>query len=546
MRYWVYQDSRILGPFNKEELSSVEGIHPTSLVCPDGQTGTKEMDWVQLDNIEELGVVFGAAADRAHQVGSLVGSFDQFAKEAHASLEKIGTSENWMESIQSDPRLSDLWGSMPGDIGPEKNWELHQNADLESRFAQLQAKLEIQERRQNEILDRLGEKDKQLADKDKTINELRAKLDSGTASAPFSQTPQAEDAAPPTVEMVPFEDDMEVPAPVSRHEPVESGDAVSTESLSEPISDLDAPMILDETDAAAAPPLEEAPAPAFDGIPGLEETPALDAAPSLEEVPAVEAIASLEEAPTMDDAPALDVAPGLEDVPVMEEPVAQAPAVDELGIPEATPLKSVSEMPSVEEFTPPPPDEAQELLPPAGDFPAMDASPDVPSQEMPSLEAPPLDAPPLDAPPLDMPMLDAAPLDAPPLEAPPLEDALGPAVMGGDAPPFQMSTATPETIDLSAPAAEPIMAENVVPPAGDDPFAAPKTLMMGGSPTPMPAIGDAPPELVGGMPPGMEGPPGSTPMPIPLGEAEPGVVGTPPPTPMPSMGQPDLPQTVMA
>ena len=630
MRYWVYQDSRILGPFDKEELRSVEGLHEASLVCTQGQSGTQEMDWVALESVEDLSSVFGASAEVAQQTASAAGSFDQFSNEAHASVDNIGASENWMESIQKDPRLSDLWGGMPEGVGPEKNWELHQGSDLDSRLTEMQAKLDANERRQNEILDRLGEKDRELVEKNKMIADLRAKLGGGGAetfeattspSVPEAVAPSVSEAAtPPAPEIVPFGDDLEVPEQVSRHEPVESGDAVSDAPLAEPpAGDIDAPLILDEPEMPnivetpepeaeeSAPISEEASA-----FPTFDDAPALDAAPGVEETvaPALDAAPALEEGV----GGALDAVPGLDAFPTMDEPVAQAPAVDEFGIPEATPLKSVSEMPSVEEFTPPTPDETGDIgvgvaLGAAGvalgaaaalgaqEAPPLDAPPlDAPPLDAPPLDAPPLDAPPLDAPPLDAPPLDASPLDAPPLgapsldappleeggdlppmpafgdapaldegapplEPPPLEDALGPAV-GGDAPTLTMPSSTPETIDLSAPVGMAVSAEDTVPPAGDDPFAAPKTMMMGGAPTPAPADGadpgagfnltpppmpvasDAGGDLVGGMPPGMEGPPGSTPMPIALGEGE-APMGTPPPTPMPSMGQPDLPQTVM-
>ncbi len=585
MRYWVYQDSRILGPFGKEELRSVEGLDQASLVCPDNNTGTRELDWVPLENIEDLSSVFGPAKETQQQTAIAAGNFDEFSQQAHASLEKIGSGENWMEAIQRDPRLSDLWGAMPEDIGPEKNWELQQNSAFENRFTELQEKLDVQERRQNEILDRLGEKDRQLEEKDRTIAQLRAQLGGAEVAPPPppSSTTVESRVASGAPEMVPFGDDLDVPEPVSRFEPVESGDAVSDGPLMEP-DNMDAPgaptayVAPEENafpsmdDTVSEPPIDAAPA--MDSALGLEQAPALGTAPELESVPALDAVPGLEAAPALDavpgldEAPALDAIAGMEAFPSLDEPGAEAisesAAVDEFGVPEATPLKSVSEMPSVEEFLPPTPDEATDLAPPDLEMPPLEAPSDFPTLDVPPLDAPPLDVsglevpPPLDAPPLEG-GNDGPPMpifDAPPLEPPPLSEALGPPAGAGEALPLTMPSATPETIDLSAPAGEAVAPDNVAPPPGDDPFAAPKTMMMGGMPTPAlsagPGLNLTPPpapmdvgggDLVGGMPPGMEGPPGSTPMPIPLDEGN--ASGTPQLTPMPSMGQPDLPQTVM-
>ncbi|OIO11282.1 MAG: hypothetical protein AUJ52_02215 [Elusimicrobia bacterium CG1_02_63_36] len=545
MRYWVYQDSRILGPYGKEDLPTVEGLHAGSLVCPDNHSGTQEMDWAPLESYQELSAVFGTARETVAEAAAAVGSFDRFATEAHASLERIGTSENWMDTIQKDPRLSDLWGTLPEDLGPEKHWELRQSAGLENRLAELQAKLEVQESRQNEILDRLNEKDRLIADKDRRIAQLESRLRAGDADpAPMAFKSRVEPPArveremrsPAAPEIVPFADDMDAPEPVSRREPVESGDAVSEGPLEAPPIETDGPLILDE-------PVE------VPGIPNIVETPvesegAAFSAPVLEE-PVSEPLAA---------APALEAfpPPSSDPVPMMEDSVGVSEAVDALGIPEATPLKSVSEMPPPLEFEAPLPGEKDSSSPEvaAGGLALGTAGiAAFAEEEPPALEAPPLEAPELDAPLFDaadgppMPQFAVSGADDIPLEPPPGEKFSGPI-------------ATPETIDLSA-ASESVPIEQAQAPFGDDPFAAPKTMMMGGipgsapqemsggglnlTPPPMPAAGSDGGSGLGPMP---DYPMGATPEPIPLGEG--GMMGTPPPTPMPSMGQPDLPQTVMA
>ena len=67
MRYWVYQASRILGPFTREDIASVPGITEGSRVCGEGASGAKEADWQPLESVPELAetALTGGAAGAA-------------------------------------------------------------------------------------------------------------------------------------------------------------------------------------------------------------------------------------------------------------------------------------------------------------------------------------------------------------------------------------------------------------------------------------------------------------------------------------------------
>ncbi len=53
MKYFIFKDSRILGPFGLEDIRQSGELHPETLVCREG-AGHSEMDWKSLDEVPEL------------------------------------------------------------------------------------------------------------------------------------------------------------------------------------------------------------------------------------------------------------------------------------------------------------------------------------------------------------------------------------------------------------------------------------------------------------------------------------------------------------
>ncbi|MCM2304550.1 MAG: DUF4339 domain-containing protein, partial [Elusimicrobia bacterium] len=60
MKYWVYKESRILGPFDKEAVSGLPGLDAGTLVCagdPAGGSWTPAGELAELAGVPDGGVV---------------------------------------------------------------------------------------------------------------------------------------------------------------------------------------------------------------------------------------------------------------------------------------------------------------------------------------------------------------------------------------------------------------------------------------------------------------------------------------------------------
>jgi hypothetical protein len=496
MRYWVYQDARVQGPFSKEDLASVQGLDQDSLVCQaDSSGGAKEGDWTAMSDLSELadlyavesGVSLAPATDVPNEI------FSQFRKESEGVLDRIGYPEAWVSGVFEDPTMFDVHAGLGGAFGSDvaPNPESGRTAELESRLCELQDQIQEYEKKTNDILDALG-------GKDKTIETLKERLEAFESGA---EIPAKADAAASADVDVPPPSSIEPDEPILESSPAESEPLVQAEGR--------APMESEDAAPADVPePISETPAPIDDFVP-----------PAVEEVP-------LESAPPSENA---DADSELE-APALEE-IASEPEPD--GLPQTESLKATSSMPEGEEFVPPMPSEVSAdapLEPPPLEAPAADAP-----LEPPPLEAPAADAP-LEPPPLEAPAADA-PLEPPPLEAPAADVSLEPppavpaqpGAVQSEAPPLGQ----PKTMVFGQPGTPvPVELGGASEAPGQTPVQIPATAA-GPVPTEVPG-GDVPPMLPGQAP---------TPMPIPLGGA-----ATPMPgetTPMPAMGQPDIPQTVL-
>ncbi|MFH1725252.1 MAG: hypothetical protein ABII00_11615 [Elusimicrobiota bacterium] len=430
MRYWVYQDSRILGPFGAEEIASVPGLHGDSLVCGEGALGTKEQDWQPLQSVLEpaetsLGGAEGGGAPSASLAPGVVSeAFESFQDEAHAALESIGVSEEWAAEIQRDPRLSPLWGVLPGHLRSGAQSAERETRELEARLCELKDQLESNEKRQNEILDKLNEKDRLLAEKDRALENLRARVAEIEARPPGAAGAAASAAG---AAFIPG----------------------SQKGIVFPTSE--APKVADEARA-------ENPAPAGEAAP-FPESPIEGASPISDAFRAADEAATVPGPGTIDgparpeSVPELDI-PDIPDIHVPEAAPERAKAPAEAappegaetsppldtGVPEATALKSVSEMAAPLEFVPPVPDET--MLPPpeaagpmvAGEEAAGGPAVEAPLGGFPAPAAGADEAPPeLEAPPMAASEEYAGPAAQAPLAGVPIPEA-GEASSGPDLP----------------------------------------------------------------------------------------------------------------
>ncbi|MDQ7773886.1 MAG: hypothetical protein RDU13_10215 [Elusimicrobiales bacterium] len=54
MRYWIYTDNEVRGPFGARELASRPGFSGSSLVCPESSDGGQGAEWKEASNYPEI------------------------------------------------------------------------------------------------------------------------------------------------------------------------------------------------------------------------------------------------------------------------------------------------------------------------------------------------------------------------------------------------------------------------------------------------------------------------------------------------------------
>lgn len=438
----MFNDSRILGPYSREELAGIESVHGGTLVCQEGTSGVADGDWRALEAVPELAGLALAGAPAGGFSGSPYSdTFDV--------SDPVGGA--WPPPFADDPRFG-FWMQEEAEAG--------RTVEFAKTLAEMREQMARHERRQDEILDRLNAKDAELQARDRELSDLRSRLafyEAGGARPAAQPAPAVAKSAQPPVAA-------KAPAPAAK---------APAPTLPPPAQTPPPPPAAKAPEMPEMPPLaakapEAAPAPRLEMESALEASaPSLDVPLAAGEVEsparaAMRAARAAKKGLPPSSGPmeiALPEAAPAGDLPAFEPPLpAFEPAFD--GIPESEGLSPVSEVPPPLDFAPP---------------------------ELGGAEPPPLEPPPFSEPPL------ADPAAPPPLPA------------------------------FSDPAYQP-----QAQPQQPGQMAGHQTVIFGGglnlTPSPSP-LGPSPF--------------GSTPEPIPLGD--PGSMSTP----MPTMGQPDLPQTVM-
>ncbi|MDE2511705.1 MAG: hypothetical protein KGL74_11340, partial [Elusimicrobia bacterium] len=71
MKYWIFQNNQVLGPFEPNDMSQHPSFTAESLVCPEGRRGTSMGDWQRAGMVPDLSVALVKAA-QSHSVRSSV------------------------------------------------------------------------------------------------------------------------------------------------------------------------------------------------------------------------------------------------------------------------------------------------------------------------------------------------------------------------------------------------------------------------------------------------------------------------------------------
>jgi hypothetical protein len=187
MRYWVFRDSRILGPFSREDLALEPGVGPSTLVCPESGSGSSPSDWTSLSSVPELEGGSSVAVAEAPPGDE----FESFRREADASLDALGYPEGWTQTFFDDPSLE---GLLPSFLAPESEglfrFDSERSSELESRLCRLKDELEEKERA-------LAEQGREIARKDQALAEFKRLIERAQGPSHLVEAPLHRPAALP-------------------------------------------------------------------------------------------------------------------------------------------------------------------------------------------------------------------------------------------------------------------------------------------------------------------------------------------------------------
>jgi len=320
VKYWVYKDARILGPFDKDSVAGLPGVDASTLVCAGESAAAGEGDWRPAGDIADLAAL---PLDRGpawpvDDMSSTYGILDKLQLET-AGL--IGDDEfpGAAEELFQDPTMKAAFGGL---LTPRPTVDEAELRRAKDRAAELTVQLELLYKRvaeleagQTSLVHRLAEKDLQL----------RTKLAASPAPAPEAAppAPAPAPAAPPVASAPVAAPPPPVPAPAVPPPPADWAPAAgggafpSFPSLGEPAPAASAPL--------SAPPV--APIPSLFAPPAAPPAPPTPPSPPPAAPPAPTPPAPVDWAgppvPVPADAPPI---PALSPVPVPPAPVPAPPA----------------------------------------------------------------------------------------------------------------------------------------------------------------------------------------------------------------------------
>lgn len=176
MRYWLYSEGNIIGPYSVEELAALPSFSPTSLVCPESSTGTNPQDWRNAYEIKEI-------ADLV-KVGILTEKYTEYEEN------DLNTNDLTFDSIterDTDASYSNLLNTIDNILNnyksekdKEKKIEIKEEFDIIDKFdirlAKIQEELEAARWEKNVLLERLRLKEEEEKKDKQRIEELERKL----------------------------------------------------------------------------------------------------------------------------------------------------------------------------------------------------------------------------------------------------------------------------------------------------------------------------------------------------------------------------------
>lgn len=249
MKYWIFQNNQVLGPYAPDEMGKISVFSPESLVCPEGRRGTSMGDWQRAGMVPDLSVALVRASGNGGKtaVFSIAGLPPEPTLKDLAQLgsiqEKVAVLEEVVLQLQEglrtkDAELSSVHQELEGksreasEIRSEAAARLRESEELKRQIAGLEDRL-TSVRQLSETLDKAVEEEKRveqdvekqgqtLTDLAKEIEELRRQLEETNAKQAASARMESPKGIPPSME---FPKPAPINFPTNNSDPLPSFDA---------------------------------------------------------------------------------------------------------------------------------------------------------------------------------------------------------------------------------------------------------------------------------------------------------------------------------
>ena len=251
-KYWVYKDSRILGPFDKDAFAGLPGVDSTTLVSAGDSAASGEGGWLPAGEIAELtGVALDIGVSWPHDELSVTyGLLDKLQIEAAGLIDDDdfpGAAEDLFQDADQKKNFADLLNPRPAAAEAELRRSKDRVSELTVQLEMLYKRVSELESSQTDLMHRLAEKEVAL----------RLPPPMPVAAPPAAAPPAV---APPAA------------APPVAVAPVAAAPAAAPPAAVSP-SLPPTPTPIQEPPVAEAPPLPEMPALAAAPAPALELIP---------------------------------------------------------------------------------------------------------------------------------------------------------------------------------------------------------------------------------------------------------------------------------
>ena len=105
MKYWVYLNDKVTGPFTADKLVTLNGFTPDTLICSEDAANSGNQEWVKASNVFEFEQPAPAPAPAAAAVAPAANAGNDaltamlLAKIDALTVQLNGGCESWMPII---------------------------------------------------------------------------------------------------------------------------------------------------------------------------------------------------------------------------------------------------------------------------------------------------------------------------------------------------------------------------------------------------------------------------------------------------------------